>query len=223
MAKKMIVRARRSAGWLAKALIVLVLGYAAAGLVGGSIPVNAGWVQARSGVRILIEDNGIHTGLVLPVRAAGVDWSGAFPARDIADPRYAASGSVAVGWGDRSFYVETPTWGDLSPLVALRAIVGSSRTVLHVEHIAAPAVGGSVRAIILTPDEYRRLADFVRGSLGPGGKVANGYDVYDAFHEANGRYSALASCNEWTGAALRHAGVRVGAWTPFPVTVLAWF
>lgn len=213
----------RAARWIAAGLVILLLGYATAGLVGGSIPVNGGWVQARTGVRVLIEDNGIHTGLVMPVRAAGVDWSGVFPARDIADPRYAAFDHVAVGWGDRAFYVETPTWADFSPHTALRAIVGSSRVVLHVEHIAAPAIGANVRAIILTPDEYRRLADFVRGSLGPGGKVANGYDADDAFYDATGRYSAIVSCNEWTGHALRHAGIRVGAWTPFPVTVMSWF
>ena len=104
----------------------------------------------------------------------------------------------------------------------LLVAIGSSHTVLHVEHVPAPATGRAVRAIMLTPAQYRRLAAFVRDTLGPGGKVAGGYGPDDVFYGARGTYSAVATCNEWTGRALRQAGVRVGAWTPFPVTVLSW-
>ncbi|MDB5675742.1 MAG: hypothetical protein JWM65_2724 [Sphingomonas bacterium] len=223
MAKEIGLRVRRVAGLLGKGLVGLVLVYAAAGMIGGSIPANASWVQPSVGVRIFIEDNGIHTGIVMPASEAGVDWRATFPASDLADPRYAGFDHVAVGWGDRAFYVETPTWGDINPVVVLRAAIGSSRTVLHVEHVPAPPTGNAVRAIMLTPDQYRRLAAFVRGTLGTGGKVASGYGPDDAFYDARGTYNAAATCNEWTGRALRHAGVRVGAWTPFPATVMGWF
>jgi len=205
------------------ASLLLIGLYATAGMAGGSIPANAGWVQPAEGIRIYVEDNGIHTGIVMPVSAAGVDWRGSFPASDIGDSRYAGFDHVAVGWGDRAFYVETPTWRKVSPAIVLRAAIGSRRTVLHVEHVPAPPAGNAVRAIVLTPDQYRRLAAFVRASLGPGGKVAGGYGPDDAFYDARGTYSAITTCNEWTGRALRSAGVRVGAWTPFPVTVMGWF
>lgn len=217
------LRTRNVLGWLAKGLVGLILFYAAAGLIGGSIPANADWKPPAQGVTILVEDNGIHTGLVLPVRVAGIDWSADFPASDIADSRYAALGWVAVGWGDRAFYVETPTWSDINPMNVLRAAIGSRRTVLHVEHVDPPAPGRDRRAIVLTEDQYRRLAAYIRASRGPGGKVAGGYGVNDVFYDGQGTYSALATCNEWTGGALRSAGVRVGVWTPFPVDVMAWF
>jgi uncharacterized protein (TIGR02117 family) len=223
VAKEIGLHAGRWLGRLTTGLALLVLGYAAAGMVGGSIPANAAWVQPADGVRIFVEDNGIHTGIVMPVSAAGIDWRGTFPASDLADPRYAGFDHVAIGWGDRAFYVETPTWADINPAVVLRAAIGGSRTVLHVEHVPAPATGKAVRAIVLTPDQYRRLAAFVRDTIGPGGKVAGGYGPDDVFYDARGTYSALSTCNEWTGRALRHAGVRVGAWTPFPVTVIGWF
>lgn len=223
VSKEIFQRIGRAARRICIALLMLVGVYATAGMIGGSIPANAAWMQPAEGIRIFIEDNGIHTGIVMPVAAAGVDWRGSFPAGDLADPRYAAFDHIAVGWGDRSFYVETPTWGDISPAIVLRAAIGSSRTVLHVEHVPAPPTGKAVRAIMLTPDQYRRLAAFVRESLGPGGKVASGYGSDDAFYDARGRYSAVTTCNEWTGRALRHAGVRVGRWTPFPITVMGWF
>lgn len=210
-------------GRAARAIALALSLYVAAGLVGGSIPANAGWRPPATGVRIYVESNGVHTGLVMPAVVAGVDWNAEFPAADIADPRYARLGWVAVGWGDRAFYTETPHWSDLRPLTVLRAAIGGNPTVLHVEHVGEPPKGDEERAILLTPDQYRRLAAFIRASRGPGGRVAPGYGAYDVFYDARGSYNALVTCNEWTGRALRAAGVRVGAWTPFPLDVTAWF
>lgn len=221
--KEIGLRVRRVLGWAARILVALILFYVAAGLIGGSIPANAGWKPPAQGVTILVADNGIHTGLILPTRAADIDWSVDFPDSDIADARYARLGWVAVGWGDRAFYVETPTWNDVKLSTVARAAFGSTRTVLHVEHILAPSPGPDVRAIVLTGDQYRRVAAFVRATRGPGGKVAAGYGANDVFYDGQGTYSALRTCNAWTGDALRSAGVRVGVWTPFPVDVMTWF
>ena len=79
-----------------------------------------------------------------------------------------------------------------------------------------------MRRVLLRPEEYRRLAAFVRASL-KSRRRWPGYAAHDVFYEARGRYSAVTTCNEWTGAALRAAGVRVGRWTPFADTVLGWF
>ncbi|WP_375398936.1 TIGR02117 family protein [uncultured Sphingomonas sp.] len=218
--RELLARAARTATvWLA----VLATGYAAAGMVGAIIPVNMGWRGERVGVRIYVEDNGVHTGLILPANAAGIDWRAAFPGGDLADPRYGALDWIAVGWGERAFYVETPTWADVRPWTVLRAAVGSSRTVLHVEHIREPTAGDDERAIMLTPGQYRRLAAFIRASRGARGVVAPGYARNDVFYDGRGRYSAINTCNAWTGRALAAAGVRVGAWTPFPVGVTGWF
>ncbi|HEX8448713.1 MAG TPA: DUF2459 domain-containing protein [Allosphingosinicella sp.] len=40
------------------------------------------------------------------------------------------------------------------------------------------------------------------------------------FYEAVGPYSAVYTCNSWTGAALRHAGVRTGLWTPLSQSIM---
>ena len=97
MGKEIGLRALSVLGWIGRALLFVVLAYATAGLMGGTIPANAGWRPPAQGVRILVEDNGIHTGLVLPVRAAGIDWSQDFPASDIADPRYAQYNWIEIG------------------------------------------------------------------------------------------------------------------------------
>lgn len=215
---------RTAARRIATAIVLLILSYATAGLAGGSIPSNAGWQPPDRGVRIFVESNGIHVGLVMPKVAAGVDWRGWASASDLADPRYAAYDHVAIGWGEHAFYLETPTWRDVKMSTILAAAIGSDRTLMHVEHVPAPdAADPAVRAILLRPDEYRRLAAFVQASFAPQRRSYRGYAGDDAFYDAHGHYSAARTCNAWTGDALRQTGVLIGWWTPFPITVTTWF
>lgn len=213
----------RRAGRAAAAIAAAVVLYVVAGLIGGLIAANPGWRAPASGVTVYVESNGIHTDLVLPKVAAGVDWRDLARPEDLRDRRYAAFDHVAIGWGDKAFFLGTPHWRDVRPGTVLAAAWGSERTLLHVEHLPTPALADDVRRVVLRPDEYRRMAAFIRGSIAPGGAHYPGYDRSDAFVDARGRYSALRTCNAWTGEALRAAGVRVGRWTPFAWTVLRWF
>lgn len=217
--KMAVAWAKRIAAGLAATLIL----YLTAGLIGGAIPVHRDWRQPANGVTIWVESNGIHTGIVVPKVAAGVDWRALAKPGDLRDPRYAGYDHLSFGWGERAFYLETPTWWDVRPATVLAAAIGSARTLVHVDHVPAPAETPSVRRIVVTPDQYRRLAAYIAASVKPGGGVEPGYFKYDAFYEGTGRYSAVRTCNAWTGAALATADIRVGAWTPFPVTVLWWF
>jgi uncharacterized protein (TIGR02117 family) len=217
------MRSLRRGYRIALAVAALLGAYPLAGLTGGAIPRNAGWRMAAQGVTIYVESNGVHVGLIVPKVASGVDLRPVFPPRDIADRRYAAHDHLAIGWGERDFFLDTPTWADVSPRTIIAAATGSDRTLLHVEHIAAPSVGPDVRSVVLRPEEYRRLAAYIRATLSDDGARYPGYAGYDVFYAARGRYHAYQTCNAWAGDALRFAGVRVGAWTPFPITVLWWF
>ncbi len=211
------------AGQVAAALVLAVVLYVVAGLIGGLLPANPAWRAPAEGVTIYVESNGIHTDLVMPKVAAGVDWRDLARPRDLRDPRYARYDHVAIGWGDKAFFLQTQHWSDVRPGTAIAAASGSEATLLHIEHLPPPRRAADVRRLTLRPDEYRRLAAFIRASVAPGGRHYPGYDRNDAFLDARGRYSAVRTCNSWTGEALRAAGVRVGRWTPFPWTVLRWF
>ena len=200
----------------------VLFAYAAAGLIGGAVPVNGGWRPPAHGVTVWVETNGVHTGIVVPKVAAGVDWRRLARPEHLADPRYARHDHLSFGWGERAFYLETPTWWDVKPATVLAAAIGSSRTLVHVDHVPRPRAQADVRPIVLTAGQYRRLASYIGATVRPGGAHLKGYGPYDAFYEARGRYSAMRTCNTWTGAALARAGVRTGWWTPFPVTVMWW-
>ncbi len=205
------------------AVVLLLFGYLVAGAIGGAIPSNAAWRPPAHGVRIFVESNGVHTGFVMPKVAAGIDWRDLAPAVDLSDPRYGRFDHVVIGWGEKAFFLETKTWADVRLGTVLGAATGNADTLMHVEHVPMPTPGPDVRAVTLSEAEYRRLAAFIAASFRPGGARYPGYAEYDVFYDARGRYDAVATCNAWTGDALRHAGVRVGMWTPFPATVMQWF
>jgi uncharacterized protein (TIGR02117 family) len=209
--------------WGFAALAGLAASYAVAGLIGGSIPSNRDWRPPASGVHIFVESNGVHTGIIVPKVAAGVDWRGVARAEDLRDPRYGAFDHVSFGWGEKAFYLETPTWAEVKLRTVVASAVGSDRTLMHVEHLPLPRAGDGAREIVVTPAQYRRLAAYIRASFRAGGARYRGYAGYDAFYDADGRYDAVRTCNSWTGDALRFAGVRIGWWTPFPATVMGWF
>ncbi|WP_162888152.1 TIGR02117 family protein [Sphingomonas mesophila] len=219
-------RRRRGRPWLrrvALALAAIPLAYLAASLVGSLIPVNRAWVEPDRGITVYLADNGVHADLVLPVRAAGLDWSPLLPRRDVAaatsDHRW-----IAFGAGERRVYLETPTWWDLTPRTALAGLFGGER-VMHVQWVRDPTY--SARAIRLRPHEYRRLYQSIRAEFAPGtsGRPARldhpGYGPTDAFYAGRGKASALSTCNNWAADRLRIAGVKTSLWSPF-VNGLVW-
>ena len=219
-------RALRNIGRFLAILALIALLYPVAGIGGSLIPVNSDWQEPETGITIYVHDNGIHTGLVLPRRNDVADWSDLVRPEHLTDPRY-ASDHLLFGWGDRQFYLETPTWGDLRFSTAFAALFGSEASLVHVDHIATPNAADDLRAIRVTADQYREIASAIRAqfALDENGasQPAGSYGPADTFYAAHGRYTALRTCNEWTGAILRDAGIRIGAWTPFNSGVMRWF
>jgi uncharacterized protein (TIGR02117 family) len=206
-------------------LLAIPFAYLVAGQIGGMIPSNGNWVQAKRGVVVFVETNGVHTGIVVPVSAAGVDWRDLVKAEHLADPRYAGT-HLAFGWGERQFYLNTPTWADVSASTVARSAIGSDETLVHVDHLPPPIPDDHTRTLILSEEEYRRLSAHIRASFrlkNGQSQPVKGYGPADSFYEGRGHYDAFRTCNAWTGDALRHAGVKVGAWTPFSWNVMRWF
>ena len=174
-------------------------------------------------VEAFVLSNGAHTDLVFPVRSAAIDWSTVFSAADaVAVPSDAEF--IAVGWGDREFYLHTPTWADLTVSRALGAVAGRNPSLLHVTWLKrSQLAAGSAYVLPLTSAQYASLIAHVRSKL-PDGRVVPlpnaGYGKQDAFYEATGSYGPFETCNTWTGRGLRNAGLTMGRWTPFDYNVV---
>ncbi|MEO6247049.1 MAG: TIGR02117 family protein [Sphingomicrobium sp.] len=191
--------------------------YLAAALIGSLVPVNATWREPAQGETIYLVSNGVHTDLILPAVAEGLDWRPLLPASDFARPDPGAHW-LAFGMGERRVYLETPHWADIRPRTVWAALVGGER-VMHAEWVADPA--WRARAIRLRPEEYRRLWAAVRASFrvdahGRPVRIDHpGYGPDDAFYRGVGRASAIKTCNIWAGDMLRLAGVKTSLWSPF--------
>jgi uncharacterized protein (TIGR02117 family) len=212
--------ARAILGWLA-----LLLGaYFLAGWIGSSIPRNPGWQEAEAGgVEIMVETNGVHTALVLPLVTPQKDWRQDFPAADVADPSQPYT-HVAISWGEREVFLNTPTWSDLSPSTVLRIVTTGGESLLHVAHYVRPAPDETIRPLRLSEAEYARLVRRIetRVAKREGRRRYPGYGRDDVFYDAPGIYTPVETCNQWTGNVLAGAGVRMGRWTPFAGGVMKW-
>ena len=216
----MAKRKRRSLSWLRRFLLGLAAVpalYLLAALLGSLIPVNAGWREPDIGIPIYLADNGVHADLILPVRAAGLDWGPLVPRSDMADAR-SDMDWIAFGAGERLVYLDTPTWADITPRTVWAATTGGER-VMHVEYTSDPTY--AARSIRVSPEQYRRLWTAIRAEfrLDADGRPARidhpGYGPRDAFYHGIGRASALSTCNTWVAGRLRLAGVETSLWPPF--------
>ena len=215
-------RARRILGVILAGLVMILLLFALFGWIGSSIPRNGDWREPDRGIEIMIGTNGVHTELVMPLVTPEKDWRGDFPAADLAQARRAYT-HVAVSWGEREVFLNTPTWWDLSPMTVLRIAGVGGEGLLHVAHYVRPAPSDDFRPLTVTPEQYRRLVAAIERSLPRGPRVRyDGYGPRDVFYEAPGNYTVTNTCNQWTSDMLAEAGVRTGWWTPFAGGVMKW-
>ena len=172
-------------------------------------------------VEIFILTNGVHTDIVMPVSNTHIDWSAYFPTQNTrakaSDNKY-----ISLGWGDKGFYLETPTWADLKASVALKAAFALSNSAIHATYYNEMHVSESCVRLMVSADQYKRLTEFVQSSLDldASGKSIwiNTDAVYgdsDAFYEARGSYSLFHTCNTWANNALKACGQKSCLWTIF--------
>lgn len=208
------------AGYTVLGLVLFVGIYLLAAFVLSRICVEKEMASADD-VSIYILTNGVHTDLVLPVKNPQVDWS--------TDVRFQNTESkdslmsyVAFGWGDKGFYLETPTWADLTFSTAFKAAFSLSTSAIHATFYKNMNEGEQCKKITLSNEQYARLIKFIRNSFDTNAEgkfihiVTNAnYGNDDAFYEAKGSYSMFHTCNTWTNDGLKTCGQKASLWTPF--------
>ncbi len=200
----------------------LIFTYLLAALLLGMMEIHADRDKSMSGdVSIYLMSNGVHTDIVMPMKSDIYDW------HKVVNPLHTRAGQAAeyvgIGWGDRGFYLESPTWADLRPNTALKAITGLGGSAMHVTFYPnAPQEHVNSIRVQLTAAEYERLIEDILPSFkfDPDThqpiQIPNAfYHESDVFYEANGRYTAFNTCNTWTNNRLKKSGLKAVVWTPF--------
>ncbi|MFT6000492.1 MAG: hypothetical protein ACI81P_002953 [Neolewinella sp.] len=198
-------------------LLAFVVLYVAFSFLLSWIPVNTDQPEAGSNNHLYAFSNGVHLDFVIPVNLLPEQL------RSQLRPR-ADTKLMSFGWGDKGFYLDTPTWADLSAKIAVRAMFLPSPTAMHVtEH---RVVNRTWSRLDLTDTQLKELFVYITASFvtSAEGKiteiVGKGYTPLDRFYEANGNYSCFKTCNTWVNTGLRRIGVKTAVWTPMDKGVL---
>lgn len=199
-------------------LLLLIGLYVGLSFLLSYLPVNR--EQQKSTARLnqlYAHSNGVHLDLVFPIEL--------IPATLLAQlPHDKNTRLLAFGWGDKGFYLDTPTWAELSPTVAVRAMLLPSPTAMHVtEH---RSVGTTWSSLPLTDAQLADLWAYINAAFrtNEAGQVmelvGKGYTNHDRFYEAHGNYSLFKTCNTWVNIILRRIGVKTAVWTPMDKGIL---
>ena len=213
--------AGKIAVWSIGSLFAAIVMFLLAAWVGSALPRNSGWTEPKDGIEIMVQTNGVHTAIVMPLVTAHKDWRQTFPAPGHVNGDFYTH--VAVSWGERDVFLHTPTWADLTPGTAFGALI-SGDSLLHVTHLVRPRPAESLRPFTITRTQYARLVARIENAIPASGLGApyRGYTGRDVFYDAAGTYHIGNTCNQWTSDTLAHAGIETGRWTPFAGGVMKW-
>jgi uncharacterized protein (TIGR02117 family) len=205
-------------------LVIVAVSYAALTLA-GLTPVNRTYVPSPDGIAIYIASNGVHTDIMVPITTNVFDWRTILLAEHFQQSTTSFE-YVALGWGDREFYVNTPAWEDMSAITTARAMLLPTDTIMHAQFGYVRSESDSFRKVSLSVAQYERLVASLRSSFqldtvgNPIRLNVEPYNRLDCFYRGAGTYHALNTCNCWTGRMLRETGVKAGWFTPTPNSVM---
>lgn len=207
--------------WLAKVvggILLMVAIYFLLGFIGNWIPVNVRYRRTPQHVDIYISSNGVHTDFIVPAVNDVTDWRTMIDDSQYATP-FSSATWLGLGWGDRGFYLDIEEWANLTPKIAMKAMLVPSPTLMHVEsHVTIPTDRKRIEKISITADQYATLCDFIKGQFEfHNDAVVHipdvGYTPNDHFYHARGKYHAFNTCNYWVSKGLKRIGVRTSLFT----------
>lgn len=207
-------------------LMAFVLIYGGTTWLFAQFPIQTERDTSPKPIQIWITSNGVHTDIVMPIQNTVFNWEKIVTPQDTQGKQTAQY--VAMGWGDKPFYLETRNWEDLKISNALRAILGMNETLMHVSFYPNPLIENEyTRTIWISEAEYTRLtasisASFARNSDGKTIPIDGAfYHQNDVFYLAQGRYHLFQTCNTWSNQQLKQSGLPSLIWTPFSHQLLS--
>lgn len=198
-------------------VVVFIILYVLFAVILSAIPTTGKVSSDVKDKRIYLYSNGVHLDIILPIGFIPTKLKDQL----LHDPTVSL---VGVGWGDKGFYLDTPTWAELSPVVAVKAMFLPSPTAMHVtEH---HSVSAKWSVVDISQEQLDVLNDYIAQYFTIDGEgriqeiIDAGYTPQDRFYEAEGNYSCFKTCNTWVNSAMKKTGVKTAIWTPMDKGVL---
>ena len=181
--------------------------------------ISCGRLDSQREITVYVRSNGVHTDICMPTTTPQNDWLASFRLSDFEDQNRREY--IAIGWGDKGFFLDTPTWAELKTSTAIEAIFLPSPTAMHVEFLDQPIESEVIRKVQISKEAYLKLVAFVKSSFCAENKLPilipnQGYWPTDNFYEAFGNYHMFNTCNVWTNNAMKSASIPTSIFSVFP-------
>ncbi|NMM47917.1 DUF2459 domain-containing protein [Marinigracilibium pacificum] len=192
--------------------LTLPIIYLAVSLLLTSITVERESTNEPANKTIYLSTNGVHLDIVIPQEDIDSLLLSGIKHGQFAD-------YISFGWGDENFYINTPTWDDLTFGNAFSAMFLKSSTLMHVTRYKGKRSGWV--GVKITEDELRKINSYIQESfkLDDNGQKTilenQGYSTIDDFYKAKGSYSCYKTCNSWVNIGFKESGLKSCLWTPF--------
>ncbi|WP_299552194.1 DUF2459 domain-containing protein [Seonamhaeicola sp.] len=197
--------------WLLYILLIPVT-YGIVSLILTTITVNGKADDTVLDKTIYLNTNGVHLDIVIPKK----ELDNLF----LSDIKHNTTEHyLAFGWGDENFYLNTPTWDDLTFSTAFKAMFLKSTTLVHVTRYRQKHPDWV--EVNLSASELQKLNTYLLNTFETdenGMKTIlknKGYTIIDDFYRAKGSYSCFNTCNSWVNTAFKQSGLKACLWTPF--------
>jgi uncharacterized protein (TIGR02117 family) len=172
---------------------------------------------------VFLMKSGIHVDFLLPISNEFKDWQEEFPISNTRskDSTYK---KIAIGWGSKDFYMNTPTWDDLTLKIFLISNFGLGSSALQVKYFTDTLPKDSkIVSLKLSDYQYKKLVKYIENSLKRSGTTKSSFILpknpavmtqNNAYYDAKQTYSLLLTCNTWINNGLKVSGQKACLWTP---------
>ncbi len=161
---------------------------------------------------IYISTNGVHLDIIIPKNL--------LDSNVLIDLKYSQNDQyLAFGWGDKNFYLNTPTWADLTFNNAFQAVFLKGPTLVHLTRYTENQIDWV--EIKVNQKQLHKLNKYIFNSFyfdSKNQKVLlnnKGYFYNDDFYEAIGNFTCFKTCNSWVNSGLKKSEIKSCLWTPF--------
>ncbi|CAN5383871.1 TIGR02117 family protein [soil metagenome] len=166
---------------------------------------------------IYLSTNGVHLDIVIPKK--DIDSLVLSGIKHNETENY-----LSFGWGDENFYINTPTWGDLTFSNAFKAMFLKTTTLMHVTRYKQKRTDWI--EIKVNEFELQKLNTYLLNTFESnenGMKLIlenKGYSSIDDFYKSKGSFSCFNTCNSWVNKGFKESGLKSCLWTPFDFGLL---
>jgi uncharacterized protein (TIGR02117 family) len=209
--------------------LIVILSAVIAIIIGALTPTKWFFDTSKScDVDIRVVNAGLHSDIIIPVKTKNFDWNKYISLEDIGTDINQKYRYLSFGWGERDFYLNTPTVADIKIHTVFKALFyPNNSAVMHVQGFneLPDKKYVDVKSVRVSYDDYLNLAKFVKNTFktddnGRVNRIANGYRPWGGFYDALGSYSILINCNNWTAEALKLANVNTPLWSTLSAPIM---